>query len=291
MGLYDRSYMYGQTRRSPEGGMSMLWQLIGANVAVYLLALVAPRLAEVLCMTAEGIRAGMVFQVVTAAFLHFDFFHILLNMYGLYLFGSLVAPYLSRGQVLALYLIGGVTGNLLFLLFNWNSPFALLGASGAVYGFTIAAAMLEPNRRFALIFLPMAPIKTSTLVVVFTIIELVSNVLGVEGGVAHLAHLGGFLGGYLYLRSLRGLPVAWDPLRLLSFRFTSDREGRDGFDRHPGRDPEAGSYRPSADPEAPVPQREVDRLLDKLSQYGIRSLTPEEEATLRRVRQQMNRRN
>ena len=290
MGLYDRSYMYGQTRRSPEGGMSMLWQLIGVNIAAFLLAKVAPELAGILCMTAEGIRHGLVFQVVTAAFLHFDFFHILLNMYGLYLFGSLVAPYLSRRQVLALYLIGGVTGNLLFLLFNWNSSFALLGASGAVFGFTIAAAMLEPNRRFALIFLPMAPIKTSTLVIVYTIIELVSNLAGADN-VAHLAHLGGFLGGYLYLKSLRHLPVAWDPLRMLSLRFASDREGREGFDRHPGRDPEANPYRPPADPEAPVPQREVDRLLDKLSQYGIRSLTPEEEATLRRVREQMNRRN
>ena len=290
MGLYDRSYMGNRPYREPGGGMSMLWQLIGVNVACYLLLKIAPQLIPVLCMTAGGIRNGMLFQAVTAAFVHLEFFHLLLNMYGLYLFGSLVAPYLTRRQVLVLYLAGGITGNLLFLPFNWHSQFVLLGASGAVYGVMIAAAMLEPNRRFALMLLPMAPIKTSTMVIVFTVIELISEVFGADGHVAHLAHLGGFLGGYVCLKTLRHLPIAWDPLSLLAIRFTSGRSGHDGFERHPGRDPGGtSSFRPPVDPQAPVPQREVDRLLDKLSQYGIRSLTPEEEATLRRVREQMNR--
>lgn len=262
--------------------MSMLWYLIAANVAVFVLSGMAPhQLGEKLLLTSDGVRNGQFYRVVTAAFLHMDFFHILLNMWGLYIFGALVAPHLSPRRMLWLYLIGGVFGNLLFLAFNWNSGYALLGASGAVYAVTIAAAMLEPDRRFVLMLMPMFPIKTSTMVVCFTIIEIVSQLAGMQGQVAHLAHLGGFLAGYCYLKLLRDLPIAWDPLR--SF-MTAGRSAGGGRSARPRSGPDSagdGCFRAS--------QRDVDQLLDKISEYGVNSLTPEEFATLRRFREQMKR--
>ena len=281
MGLYDRSYMHRSGGGFPSDGRKTIFNLIIVNVIVWLLAMVSPPLGEGLLLTSDGIRNFEIYRIVTAAFLHFDFWHILLNMWGLYLFGTIAAPYLGGKRTLILYFVSGIAGNLLFLAFNWGSPFALLGASGAVYGITIAAAMFEPERRFVMLFMPFRPIKTSTMVIVFTVIEILSS-LGGQDGVAHLAHLGGFIGGYLYLKLLR-IPLAWDPLgKLLSGgRAPGDDSRR--YDKYDYRDVPG-----DRSPGRPVPQHEVDRLLDKISTTGVNSLTEEELATLRRVREQMN---
>ncbi len=291
MGLFNRSYMRREYPGAPQSGdgMAMIWRLIGVNVAIFLLVLMVPQWREELMLTSEGMRRGQIYRLVTAAFLHLDFIHILLNMWGLYLFGTLAAPYLGAGRTLWLYLIGGISGNVLFLIFNWNSFYALLGASGAVYAITIAAAMLEPNRRFVLILMPMFPLKTSTMVVCFTIIEIISQLGGLQGQVAHLAHLGGFLGGYVYLKALRNLPIAWDPLRAWTGGGRAAEARRSGRVEYRPGDWSRPDVNISVDGSTPVPQREVDRLLDKISESGINSLTPEELATLRRVREQMKR--
>ena len=284
MGLYERSYM----RSGGDAGAdskAMIKKLIIANVVVFFAAKFAPQLEASLILTGASMHRFEFFRIVTAAFLHFDFWHILLNMWGLYLFGTVVAPYLRSRQILWLYLIGGIMGNLLFVAFNLNSHFALLGASGAVYAITIAAAMLEPERRFVMLFMPFRPIKTSTMVVVFTIIEVLSA-MGNHDGVAHLAHLGGFIGGYLYLKLAR-VPLAWDPLQKLLPKRNPVRFERSDY----GKKYDKASYRTggsSSFGSGPVPQREVDRLLDKISTSGINSLTEEELATLRKVREHMN---
>lgn len=301
MGLFDRNYMRGGGGPAffeRRDGMGMIWKLIAVNVLIYFLVLMNRRWGYELVLTAEAFRAGQVYRVVTAAFLHLEFFHILFNMWGLYLFGSLIAPYLSGMRVLALYLVGGIAGNLLFLLFNWDNPFFLLGASGAVYAVMMAAAMLEPNRKFVLIFLPFWPLKTSTMVICFTVIELFSEAGNYGGGVAHLAHLGGFIGGYLVMKLFRNVPVAWDPLRMLSAggraRNRQSNESDSGRYRYRASEYRASDWsRPEANftvgSDAPVSQAELDRLLDKISVEGINSLSEDELARLRRAREQMKR--
>lgn len=284
MGLYERSYMRSGGDAG-AGGKAMIKNLIIANIVIFFAAKIAPELGAALILTGASMHRFELYRIVTAAFLHFDFWHIVLNMWGLYLFGSVVAPYLRGRQIFWLYLMGGVIGNLLFVAFNLNSFFALLGASGAVYAITIAAAMLEPERRFVMIFMPFRPVKTSTMVIVFTIIEVLST-LGNHDGVAHLAHLGGFIGGYLYLK-LAKVPLAWDPLRKLLPKRNPVSFDREGY----GRNYDKQSYRTGGSTSFSggfVPQQEVDRLLDKISATGINSLTEEELATLRKVREHMN---
>ncbi len=297
MGLFNRNYM----RREPQffqagDGMGMVWKLIIANIIVFILVTVNPPLAEALALTGESFRRGEVYRVLTAGFLHVEFFHIFFNMWGLYLFGSLVAPVIGSTRFLWLYIVGALSGNLLFLAFNWSSPFALLGASGAVYAVMMAAAMVEPNRRFVMIFMPFWPLKTSTMVICFTVIELFSEAGKINGGVAHLAHLGGFLGGYLLMKCFRGVRLEWDPLRMFASGgprraepSSSDRSFRSADYRADWSRPDVNVSVGGGDGERPVTQGELDRLLDKISVGGINSLSEEELARLRLAREQMKR--
>ena len=212
MALYDRGYMRGSSPGEQAlSGMGMIMVLIAINVVLFLAGNILPGLAEMLLLTPQGIRSGRIYQLVTAGFLHLEFFHLFFNMWGLYLFGGLVAPHIGGRRFLWLYLIGAVSGNLLYLVLNWNSPGGLLGASGAVFAVMVATALLEPNRQFFIIPLPI-PMKTRTLVVCYTILE-VLLLANNKDGIAHLAHLGGVIGGYLYLKLLYGNRLAWDPFR------------------------------------------------------------------------------
>ncbi len=284
MSLFDRSYMRPSRPGAPDDGVRMIWTLIAVNaVMFFLIAPPGSTAYHELALTLGGIQEFRVYQLITAGFLHGSFSHIFFNMWGLYLFGKLVAPHLGGRRFLWLYLIGAVTGNLLFLLFSLSAgAVQLVGASGAVCAIMMAAATLEPNRRFVLLFLPLMPLKTSTLVIAYTILEILMELTGAQAGIAHLAHLGGFLGGYLYLKALYGSRLPWDPLRhqprpgewMPPPRSETERPGR--FDTRSG-----GGTR------GPVSSRELDALLDKISRNGINSLTEEELARLRQAREQM----
>ena len=272
MGLYDRDYMSGGGA-SVRDEMKYLWGLIAVNVVVFLLTSGEPRLQARLSMCCLPGRF-QVFQLLSAGFVHGDFGHILFNMWGLYIFGKLVVPHLGGRNFLLLYLAGVLCGNLLFLVFNWNAAGFLCGASGAVCGVMMAAAMLEPERRFVMLFMPFSPIKTTTLVICYTILEIVFELTRTQTGVAHLAHLGGFLGGYLLVKAVTRGNVAWDPFR------------RRGGAKLNWREPRRESPHPGG---GPVSRDELDALLDKISRNGINSLTPEELARLKQAREEMRR--
>lgn len=286
MGLYDRDYMnYGRFGGGRDSGLGVLWGLIAVNAVMFLL--IAPPDSSLFYKLAMICKPGNfgIYQLLTAGFIHGSFGHILFNMYGLYIFGTLVLPHLGGRRFLWLYLSGVLCGNLLFLLVNWGRPGLLLGASGAVCAVMMAAAMLEPERRFMLLFLPFTPLKTPTLVICYTILEVIMELAGAEAGVAHLAHLGGFIGGYLVVKLLLRGNVAWDPFRRRSRGFNWKRPA--GGDRDYYEPPPPPRDVPGGD--APVSRRELDALLDKISRDGINSLTPEELARLKRAREEMRR--
>lgn len=156
-----------------------------------------------LALSAPGLRSFKLWQLLTYMFVHGGVWHLLLNMWGLYLFGQPVLSRLGPKRFLTLYAVSGLSGAVLWLVFNWNSRFPVIGASGAVFGVMMAAALLFPNMRIMLLFPPI-PMKVKTFVAIYALIEIVSELSNVQGGVAHLAHLGGFLGSYVYLRLLSG---------------------------------------------------------------------------------------
>ena len=280
--------MHDRQNSEPESGRKMLITLIIINIAAFFLARPASPLYDLLSLKIfpDGdLRPDYIWQFLTAGFLHSGFGHIFFNMWGLYIFGSLVATRISGRQLLILYLAGVLCGNLLFYGCTLVSyfPVQLVGASGAVCAFMAAAATVEPDRRFMIIFLPFTPIKTTTLVIVYTAMEILFELTGRDSSVAHLAHLGGFLAGYLVMRCYFGRNLPWDPFRTL-FRKKTVFTGYSRPQPPPPPEPQNDSR---SDNGGKVTQKELDALLDKLSNYGINSLSEYELSRLRRARKQM----
>lgn len=275
MGIYDRDYMRRQPSGQQMNGKQALIAIIIVNVIFFLFK--EQIYADFILQTGDGFSGKTVMQLFTAGFMHVDFWHLLFNMWGLYIFGKLVTPYLNGKKMFMLYLAGVLAGNLLFVAFNWQNPNRLLGASGAVCAVMAAAATLEPERKFVMLLLPLAPLKTTTLVICYTILEFLFS-FNRNSGIAHLAHLGGFLGGYIAMKIMFGSNLAWDPLRKI-FRAVPKSAPRVSPAPEKTSAKEADSTR--------VSTQELDALLNKLSTSGINSLSEYELARLRKARRQM----
>lgn len=162
-------------------------------------------------------------QIITHMFMHGGIWHIFFNMYALYMFGSIIERTIGQKKFLILYFVCGLGAVALHLgvqyiqaqtymagIANGAANAAAnysalkmtptLGASGAIYGLLIAYAMLFPNARLSLVFLPFTSMSSKTWVIIFAVIELVTGITGTVAGVAHFAHLGGMLFGWLLIR-------------------------------------------------------------------------------------------
>ena len=293
--LSDRDYMNGGGQREPlyvnrENPNMCVYILIAINAVVFFAVPHDLDLFYRLALSSIGIKAGMYWQFVTAIFMHANFMHIFFNMWGLYLFGTLVAPHLKAARFLTMYFISGILGNALWLYFNLNSTIPLVGASGALFGVLIATAMLEPDREFIMLFFPF-PMKTKTLVAVYAVVEMLS-VPDSFSGVAHLAHIGGLLGGYLYIELFCRKMIVWEPLAFLFPKRKFGAQVSSGWTikTTPLKFKTKEFNFEEKEHDAPVSQKELDYLLDKVSRTGINSLSEAEMATLRHAREQMRKR-
>ena len=192
--------------------------LLIANALAFLLEMLVPggfAMFELwpIGVGADGGGTFMPWQLVTYAFLHdpSNYFHLLLNMLALVMFGSPL-EYTWGNRRYALYYFVCVIGAGLcqLLVSSWMAANGglvgpAIGASGGVFGLLLAYGMLFPNQRVMLL-IPPIPMKARTLVIVYGAIELLSGVTGFLPGVAHFAHLGGMLFGWLLIRYWRGQP-------------------------------------------------------------------------------------
>jgi len=139
-------------------------------------------------------------QLVTYAFLHASVTHVLFNMLGLYSFGSDLERVWGTRRFLIYYFTCAIAAGLTQLVFSavTGAQYPTVGASGAVFGLLLAFALLFPDRRVLLLFPPI-PMRAPIFAVVYGVIELFLGVTGTQEGVAHFAHLGGMLGGFVLL--------------------------------------------------------------------------------------------
>ena len=142
-----------------------------------------------------GTPGFMPVQIVTHMFSHANFQHLLFNMFGLYMFGPWVESSLGPKRFLVLYLVSGFFASALQM---FMSPVPILGASGAIFGVTTAFATMFPNVELMLLFPPI-PMKAKYMAILFIGISIYSGVSGSQDGIAHFAHLGGALCGFIMI--------------------------------------------------------------------------------------------
>ena len=248
------------------------------------------------------------FQFVTYMFMHGSFAHLFFNMFALWMFGGVIERVWGPKKFIFYYIVCGVGAGLIQELVQYAeysiqgmaayqyveaggvrmttdayiNLWTTIGASGAVYGILLAFGMLFPNERLFIIPFPF-PIKAKWLIVGYVAIELFSAMTGPGDGVAHMAHLGGMLFGFLLIRHWQHHPGS-------SQHFGRSR-GMEFFDNMKRKfDERKRSSRPDPDPRRETDeefnarkhrnQEEIDAILDKIRKSGYDSLTKEEKQKL-----------
>ena len=179
--------------------------LIIINVAVFALQMILRALDGYSLVAYFGLIPAAVtndlrvWQFVTYMFLHGGIFHIFFNMLTLFMFGNDLERYWGTPRFLNYYFLTGIGAGVCSWLVAMNSRSVIIGASGAIYGLLLAYGMLYPNRIVYLNFL--LPVKVKWLVLIMGVMAFLSSITGDEPGVAHIAHLGGMLVGFLFLKS------------------------------------------------------------------------------------------
>lgn len=184
--------------------------LLIINVVVFLaINLLPPSFRVMLPFNSPATGFFQPYQIISYMFSHFTMGHIFFNMLSLYFLGPMVEMALGAKRFFTLYMISGLVALLAHFLV-WYLPyymgntafppqFSVLGASGAVYGVTIAFATLFPDRELMLLFPPI-PIKAWLMAIILVGIGLYQGMTGTGGNIAHFAHLGGALAGFILAR-------------------------------------------------------------------------------------------
>jgi membrane associated rhomboid family serine protease len=261
--------------RAPFSLTPWVRRLLAANGAVYLLQLTvftSPWLVETFGFAAADLWRRP-WTLLTYAFLHGSLLHLLGNMLGLVVFGPRVERRYGSTAFLRIYLVAALGGPLLSLaLLPLAGDALIIGASAAVFGAMMAFVLAWPDAPIYIFPFPV-PIKARWVVVGLATLSLVFGLTGADRGVAHFAHLGGFLAAWLYVRGTERLrrPALVRPPERAPAVLVHPQAG----EAQQGAVTPHGPDAPRRTPEALV-RAEVDRVLDKISERGLGSLTPEE---------------
>ncbi|MGC3959881.1 MAG: rhomboid family intramembrane serine protease [Verrucomicrobiota bacterium] len=279
--LEDRDYMrasgYGQNRWRTATATILI-----VNAVIFLVEAVARRQfpSVYLGLSWEGLSRGYIWQLLTFQFLHAGPLHLLLNSLGLFSFGFAVEQFLGVKRFLWLYLLSGVLGGLLQVMGQALLPGLMgsgmvVGASAGLFGLIAAFALMFPEHDLTVYILLVFPVTVSAKVLasVFLGISILGMILQATGidrsNVAHGAHAGGMLGGWLLLR------------------FFSWQSRRNLYQREQESKP---APRKEVKPETDFVSKEVDPILEKITQKGMQSLTASERKILDEAYKKMEKR-
>ena len=233
-------------------------RLVIANCIVFFMTMNSPALAGVLQFIPVQ-ALSKPWTMISYMFVHANLTHILFNMLGLFFFGPRLELELGERNFLLLYFMSGIMGALISL---FTTPLvAIVGASGAVYGVMFGFAYLWPRERIYV--WGIIPVEARWMVVGMTVLSLYGGLGANSDGIAHFAHLGGFLGGLLAMRIFARRPVGSVEIKPVVEVGPSPAE----MERWTKIRKESMH---------PVNREELDRLMAKLSGKGAMSLTPNE---------------
>lgn len=289
MGLDDRPYMRRQGGEQPHGGGPMSGLTIGlprpapvvkllliVNVAVYVLQMFLDRpvgfsagpMSRWLGVTVGGF--WQLWRYLTFQFLHAGFWHIILNMLGLYLLGTPLERHWGSRRFAVFYLICGAIAGLAYVAigaaYRLDPTVPIIGASGGVYAVLLACAVFFPQFRIIFLFFPV-PIRLAALIIFGGMILFVMQALaggGAGAAMSHVAHLGGAVAAGVWIWAI--------PRIRRRVSSGADAMGRGRWQRKLRRQQ--------------AQQAQIDRILDKIRRDGIGSLSRSDRRTLRRASQQ-----
>ena len=201
-------------------------------------------------------RTLQIWRLITYQFLHADTIHLLMNMIGLYFFGTMLERTFGTRKFLIFYLVCGMTGGIVYPLLvaiGLLGPLPLVGASGAIFGIIVAAAVLYPKTPMFLL-----PVSLAVVAGLFIAISVLNFLRGDNAG-GECAHLAGAFCGFLYIK------------------------GRPWFEGR-AMQQKKGAWQRRIQNERQF-QAEVDRILDKVHASGVNSLTRREKSILREATQ------
>ena len=245
--------------------------LVSVNFGIFLLQTVAR--TEGLFFPLFGLVPKMVWsefmiwQPFTYLFFHGGIWHLLINMFVLWMFGSELERLWGKEHFLKFYFVTGVGAGLVTMIFGLNSMTPIVGASGAVYGVLLAYGLTYPNRTVYLYGI--IPIKSLWFVIGIGVIAFMSSFDNVSQ-ISHLTHLSGMMIGYLMLKRPVRFNDLWFTIRKRTLEYKIKHEEK----------------KVSQHQEI---EREIDRILDKINRDGFDSLTEEEHDRLYKGSQSLSR--
>jgi membrane associated rhomboid family serine protease len=300
MGIYDRDYHRADPPRrgTPAQGIMMrapgwtvtTW-LIVINIAVHVLAVTVfasrtgnPLTGGLYAFGSLSVEQGFmrleVWRLITFQFLHDPYngifsWHLILNCFGLWVFGPMVEQHAGRKKYLAFYLVCGLAGGLLFVILSLLGYFTngalpgfltnslstpLIGASAGVFGVIMGSAYIAPNMTIQLLFPPI-PMKLKVFAYGYVALALFQLLAGSHNAGGEAAHVGGAIAGYIFIRNTHLLHDFFDV-------FNDSR-----------KEPGARKQRKQRRKGAPSDDQ-IDKILEKVSRSGIQSLTEKEKKLL-----------
>lgn len=226
--------------------------------------------------------------IVTHAFVHGDFFHILFNMLWFYWFGKIIQEFLGSDKVIAVFAMGVLGGILAFIgAYNIIPQFqdvaqvaTIVGASAGVTAAVIGAAVYLPNYTMYLMFI--GPVKIKYIALVSVFLSLIGT-SGTSNPGGEFAHLGGALMGWLYISQLKqGNDLGGWVLTSINFikSLFKPQPKIKVTHRSGNRRPSQKTSKKSKTSTNTTPQSEIDAILDKISEKGYESLTKDEKQKL-----------
>ncbi|MBN1279040.1 MAG: rhomboid family intramembrane serine protease [Chlorobiaceae bacterium] len=271
MSPFNQTYSPGGFQMMPPA----IKTIIIANIAIFMLQVLLQNspfsglitAAGALWPVASANPNGLSFQIwqpFTYMFLHGSFGHLFFNMFALWIFGAELENYWGTRQFNIYYFLCGTGAAFINLIFTIGDPYPTVGASGAVYGVLLAFGMMFPERYIFLYFL--FPIKAKYFVAGYALIEFLSGMGRTNSNIAHFAHLGGMVIGFLYIIIRR---QGWT---LPKWTKKAQSAGK--------RSGQAPVHHIDKEERSTVTDAEIDAILDKISKNGYESLTSDEKRKL-----------
>lgn len=219
------------------------------------------------------------YTFITYMFFHENLFHILFNLLGLYWFGKMLLSYFESDKLLGLYILGGISGGVLYIIaYNILPVFSsvdgfLIGSSASVYAILVALAVYDPDREIHLFFIGKFALKN---IAIFYVLLSILSISSTNPG-GNIAHIGGALWGWFYISRLRkGKNTGFTVIKFINNIpgwFKPKPKMKVTYKQPPRQDYEYNYYKN-------MQQEEINRILDKISKSGYDNLSKQEKELL-----------